>query len=144
MIFGIGTDIVQISRIQENIDRYGERFVRRVLTHDELDEYRRTIHPAHFVARRFAVKEAVAKAFGTGFTSGLTLRHIGVGHDARGRPLLKLNDRARELCRELGVGDGHVSVADEREYAVAFVTLMRAHSTPDGGLQQVVEKVSVE
>jgi holo-[acyl-carrier protein] synthase len=74
MIFGIGTDIVQISRIQQSLDRYGELFAQRILAATEVDEFRRSVHPARFLARRFAAKEAVAKAYGTGFTDGLTFR----------------------------------------------------------------------
>jgi holo-[acyl-carrier protein] synthase len=106
MIFGIGTDIVQISRIQNSLDRYGERFARRILGGEELVDFQRTLHPARFLARRFAAKEAVVKAYGTGFTQGITFQDIVVSHDAAGKPLLVLSG--------------------EREYAVAFVTLLKA------------------
>jgi len=124
MIFGIGTDIVQIERIQKNLDRYGDRFARRILADSEYADYRRSVHPARFVARRFAAKEAVAKAYGTGFTRGLVFRDIAVGHDDSGKPVLRLAGRAAELRRELGIGSDYVSIADEKEYAVAFVTLL--------------------
>lgn len=125
MIFGIGTDIVQVSRIQKNLDRYGEHFARRILAETELEEFRRTVHPARFLARRFAAKEALAKAYGTGFTGGLTFRDIAVTHDAAGKPLLQLAGRAAELQREMGLGEDFISISDEREYAVAFVTVLR-------------------
>ena len=125
MIFGIGTDIVQVSRIQRNLDRYGERFVSRILGSAELGDYRITAHPARFIARRFAAKEAMAKACGTGFTRGLTFRDISIRHDASGKPELHLEGRAAEFCREQGVGETFISISDEREYAVAFVTLLR-------------------
>jgi holo-[acyl-carrier protein] synthase len=125
MIFGIGTDIVQISRIQQSLDRYGELFAQRILAATEVDEFRRSVHPARFLARRFAAKEAVAKAYGTGFTDGLTFRDIVVSHDAAGKPLLQLGGRAAELRREMGIGEDFISISDEREYAVAFVTLLK-------------------
>ena len=126
MIFGIGTDIVRISRIQQGLDRYGERFARRILAGQELDDFQRTPHPARFLARRFAAKEAVVKAYGTGFTQGMTFQDIVVSHDAAGKPLLLLSGRALELQQEMGIGEKFISISDEQEYAVAFVTLLKA------------------
>ena len=126
MIFGIGTDIVRISRIQQALDRYGERFARRILVGQELADFQRTLHPARFLARRFAAKEAVVKAYGTGFTQGMTFQDIVVGHDAAGKPLLLLSGRALELQQEMGIGEKFISISDEQEYAVAFVTLLKA------------------
>ena len=126
MIFGIGTDIVRISRIQKSLDRYGERFSRRILAGQELDDFQRTLHPARFLARRFAAKEAVVKAYGTGFTQGMTFRDIVVSHDAAGKPMLLLSGRALELQHEMGIGETFISISDEQEYAVAFVTLLKA------------------
>ena len=125
MIFGIGTDIVRVDRMQSGLDRFGERFARRILTDVELAEFEQTSSPAHFLAKRFAAKEAAAKAMGTGFSRGLSLRHIGVEHDANGKPELAWSDRALELMRELGVGASYLSIADESDHAVAFVTLLR-------------------
>jgi len=125
MIFGIGTDIVRVSRIQKSLDRYGERFARRILAGQELDDFQRTLHPARFLARRFAAKEAVVKAYGTGFTQGITFQDIVVSHDAAGKPLLLLSGRALELQREMGIGEQFISISDEQDYAVAFVTLLK-------------------
>jgi holo-[acyl-carrier protein] synthase len=126
MIFGIGTDIVRVSRIQKGLDRYGERFASRILAGQELADFQTTLHPARFLARRFAAKEAVVKAYGTGFTRGMTFRDIVVSHDAAGKPLLLLSGRALELQQEMGIGEKFISISDEQEYAVAFVTLMKA------------------
>lgn len=125
MIYGIGTDIVQVSRIQKSLDRYGELFARRILAESELEDFRRTLQPARFLARRFAAKEALAKAFGTGFSGGLSFRDIAVSHDAAGKPILQLAGRAAELQREMGLGEDFISISDEREYAVAFVTVLK-------------------
>jgi len=125
MIFGIGTDIVRVSRIQKSLDRYGEHFSRRILAGQELADFRTALHPARFLARRFAAKEAVVKAYGTGFTRGMTFRDIVVSHDAAGKPLLLLSGRARELQQEMGIGETFISISDEQEYAVAFVTLLK-------------------
>ncbi len=125
MIVGIGTDIVRIARFETLLERHGPRVAERILSADELIEYASVARPARFLAKRFAVKEAVAKAFGTGFRDGLSLRHIGVQHDALGKPSLKFYARAEELCGLLEVASSHVSIADEHDYAVAFVTLLR-------------------
>lgn len=126
MIVGIGTDIVRIDRFEAMLERHGPRVAERILGADELVEFAVAARPARFLAKRFAVKEAVAKAFGTGFRDGLSLRHIGVRHDALGRPLLVFTDRAEEIRLRLGVAESHVSVADEHDYAIAFVTLLRS------------------
>ena len=123
MIYGIGTDLVRVSRMQENLDHYGEKFARRILTPDELEEYNDNQLPACFMAKRFAAKEATAKAMGIGFSNGLSLRHIGIRHDERGKPYIEYNGRGRELYDSLGITGSHVSIADERDYAIAFVTL---------------------
>ena len=127
MIHGVGTDIVEIARMQRALDRHGERFAQRILTDNEWLDYQQCSRPAAFLARRFAAKEAVVKAFGTGFRSGLSLRHIGVGHDAIGRPCVELRARARELADSLGAGECHLSLSDEAAYAVAFVVAQRRH-----------------
>ncbi len=123
MIFGIGTDIVRVVRMERNLERFGERFPRRILTEQELDDYQREKKRAHFLARRFAAKEAAVKAMGLGFSGGLGWRQIGVNHDPRGKPLLEFNGFALEFIRDKGITEAHVSLADEDEYAVAVVTL---------------------
>jgi holo-[acyl-carrier protein] synthase len=123
MIYGIGTDIVRVSRMHKNLERYGQRFAERILTDHEMEEFRRSARPAHYLARRFAAKEAAAKALGTGFADGLQLRHIGVTHDAAGKPLLEFSGRAAEMLRERGIAITHISLSDEENHAVAFVTL---------------------
>lgn len=125
MIVGIGTDIVSIARFEAMYERHGARVAERILSAAELPEFSKAARPARFLAKRFAVKEAAAKAFGTGFRAGLSLRHIGLRHDELGRPELVFFGRAEELCLQLQVSNSHVSVADEQDYAIAFVTLQR-------------------
>lgn len=124
-IHGIGTDIVRIARMEEDLRRYGKRFAQRILAPAELEEFHGSRMPARFLAKRFAAKEAAVKALGTGFSQGIGLRDITVGHEAAGRPYLIYEGRARHFCRDLGVTASHLSIADEVEYAVAFVTLMK-------------------
>ena len=123
MIIGIGTDIVRIARFEQMLKRHGARVAERILSADELQSFAQAAKPAIFLAKRFAVKEAVSKAFGTGFRDGLSLRHISIGSDALGKPVLSFTERAVEICARLGVRDAQVSIADERDYAIAFVVL---------------------
>lgn len=124
MIFGVGTDIVSVSRMADGLERYGEKFARRILTDHEFEGFSHTARPANYLARRFAAKEAIVKAMGIGFSRGLSLRHVGVTHDAEGKPMIEFFERGLELCEEFGIGDSYISIADEEDHAVAFVTLL--------------------
>ncbi|NOX91847.1 MAG: holo-ACP synthase [Gammaproteobacteria bacterium] len=123
MIFGIGTDIVRISRMANNLARYGERFAARILTEAEMAVFTDSAQQAPFLAKRFAAKEAVAKALGTGFRDGLNLHDIGVNNDALGKPLLAFSQRAQQMLKKQGIGSTHLSLSDESEYAIAYVVL---------------------
>lgn len=125
MIFGIGTDIVSIQRMEEAIARHGERFARRVLSDSEWTAYSGSNKPAAFLAKRFAAKEAAAKALGLGFTQGITLQQISVEHDERGKPLLVFHAQAKVMADQLGVGEAFISLSDEHDHAIAFVTLTK-------------------
>lgn len=126
MIYGIGTDIVHVNRMHENLEKYGDKFARRILTNFEFDEFKNKNknNKAAFLAKRFAAKEATAKAMGTGFSGGLSLHHIGVEHDDAGKPILAFLDIAENFLHEKKIKQTHLSLADERDYAVAFVTLV--------------------
>lgn len=125
MIFGIGTDIVSVGRIACALQRHGARFARRILADSEQQAFADAALPEHFLAKRFAAKEAAAKAFGTGFSDGLCMSDIAVTHDGRGRPLLHFSGRAESLCHELGIGEHFLSISDEKDNAIAYVILMR-------------------
>ena len=123
MIYGIGTDIVRIQRIDKNLQRYGDRFASRILSDDEFKGFQASARKAHFLAKRFAAKEAAAKALGTGFRDGLNLKDISVIHDELGKPILEFSPKGREHLRTRGISGTHLSISDEQDYAVAFVTL---------------------
>jgi holo-[acyl-carrier protein] synthase len=123
MIYGIGTDIVRIQRIDKNLQRYGERFASRILSEDEYKGFKASVRKAHFLAKRFAAKEATAKALGTGFRNGLSLKDISVTHDELGKPILDFSPKCREQLATQCIGNAHLSISDEHDYAVAFVTL---------------------
>jgi len=124
VIYGIGVDLVEVERMQANLDRFGRRFASRILTAEELDEFSEAPHPGRFLAKRFAAKEAAAKAFGTGFRNGLWFCHIGVAHEGQGRPVLRYYGPALELAERCGIAASHLSITDERAHAIAFVTLV--------------------
>lgn len=123
MIVGTGVDIVEIDRIQKIVDRYGDAFAKRILCENEYEDYEKQKKSARLIARRFAAKEAVAKALGTGFSEGITMRMICVAHDESGRPIIKLYDKARERADSLGVENLLISISDERHYAMAFAVI---------------------
>lgn len=123
MIFGIGVDIVKISRIQDAMDRHGDKFAKKILAENEFQEYMINNKKVNFLAKRFAAKEAFSKALGTGFTNGLTLKQIEVSHNEIGRPILILTGYAKQETDQLNIRHYHVSLSDEREHVVAFVTL---------------------
>lgn len=121
MIAGIGTDIVLVSRIQMSLNRFGNKFAARILTEPELKEFQRSRSQAHFLAKRFAAKEAVAKALGTGMRRGVSFATIGVTHDSAGRPGVVVLNAAAELAGSLGIVRWHLSLSDEQDHALAFV-----------------------
>jgi len=126
MIHGIGTDLVHIPRIEELLLRHGMKFARRVLADSEFAEFQQSTKPAEFLAKHFAAKEATAKALGTGFRNGLSLKHIAVGHDELGRPTLNYSGVGAELVERFAIEHSHLSLSDERNYALAFVTLTKS------------------
>ena len=126
MIFGIGTDIVSVPRMESALQRHGDRFAERILAMSELEEYRQNGKPAHFLAKRFAAKEAAAKAFGTGFRDGLAMSEFVITHDELGKPVLQFTGKAEEYCTKHAIGESFLSISDEKEHAVAFVTLLKS------------------
>jgi len=126
MIFGIGTDLVELARVQETYDRFGERFVERLLMDEERQLFERSNWPVRFLAMRFAAKEAAVKAMGTGFAHGMWIRDVGIVNNAWGRPLIIWSERGKGVCDELGIGEGHVSLTDEAGLILAFAVVMKA------------------
>lgn len=126
MIFGIGTDIVEFARFEAMWARYGVRFAERVLSERELPEFRTQSHQARFLAKRFAAKEAFAKAVGSGLRHPVSLHHISVTHDGLGKPVLQFDDQLRIYLAQLGINGHHLSISDERDMIVAFVVLESA------------------
>ncbi len=128
MIFGIGTDIVEMSRMQSTWERFGEHFARRILMDEEMELFKRTKQPARFLAMRFAGKEATVKALGTGFAHGVWLRDVGITNNEWGRPLVIWSERGQKMCDQLGIGKGHVTLTDDAGLVLAFAVVETANS----------------
>lgn len=126
MIFGIGTDIVSVSRIEEACARHGDAFAARILTPQEQAELAGQAHPARFLAKRFAAKEAFAKATGQGLRHPVTLQNVTIGHDELGKPAFFFAPELAAHLQQQGIARHHLSISDERDHAVAFVVLERA------------------
>ena len=126
MIFGVGTDVVELSRIQASYDRFGEHFVNRILMPEELELFRESKWPVRFLAMRFAGKEAAVKAMGTGFRHGIWVRDVGITNNDWGRPLIIWSERGRKVCEQLGIGSGHVSLTDDAGLIIAFAVVETA------------------
>jgi len=125
MIFGIGTDLVQVERIEATYARFGTHFVERLLMPEERALFRPGRRAARFLAMRFAAKEAIAKALGTGFRYGVWIRDFGFRPDARGKPEVIFSPRGRALADQMGAGEGHVSLTDEAGLVMAVAVLLR-------------------
>ncbi len=120
MIVGIGTDIIAVARIASGIEKYGERFARRILSPDELETFSQHGNQANYLAKRFAAKEAVVKALGCGFRDGISMRQVAVSNDPLGKPQVTLHSKAAERAESMGVTEILLSLSDEREYAIAY------------------------
>jgi holo-[acyl-carrier protein] synthase len=123
MIVGTGTDICEVDRIRKSIERFGERFMRRCFTADEIAYCQSKANFAERFAARFAAKEAAMKAIGTGLSTGVGWQHIEVGHAPGGRPILRFTARAAELAAAMGAKHIHLSLTHTQDNAMAMVIL---------------------
>lgn len=122
-ILGLGTDIVEIRRITSIVDRNAEKLAQRILHPSELQCYLKNSQAVRFLAKRFAVKEAAAKALGTGMRDGIMFNQFELINDRLGKPILNLHHRALMFVKQRGMKYLHVSIADERYYACATVII---------------------
>ncbi len=125
MIFGIGTDIIALQRIEQSLERHGDKFAERILSESELVEYQELPgkHPKSkvaFLAKRFAAKEAISKALGTGMRKGIDFVQFSISHDALGKPVVTLSGKAQTWAKQNHIQKVQVTISDEKHYAVAF------------------------
>ena len=139
MIYGIGIDVLKAERVQRVLEKHGERFVRHLLMPEERAQLERTARPVRFLAMRFAAKEAIVKAMGTGFAHGVWIRDVGMVQNAWGRPEVVYSARGAKVRDGLGIGEGHVTLTDEAGLVVAVAVLMRTSpQAPEAGVNTLV------
>jgi len=130
MIFGIGVDVLRQDRVSTLYEKFGGRLAARILMPAELAQFERAKRPTRFLAMRFAAKEAIVKAMGTGFAQGVWVRDVGIVQNAFGKPEVVYSPRGDAVRRGLGVGEGHVTLTDEAGLIVAVAVLERAAAVP--------------
>ena len=123
MIYGVGTDVVEIERIRSALERFGERFARRILCDPELIRFHSHRLPASYLAKRFAAKEAFTKALGTGIRAPANWHGVWVRNLPSGKPVLEYSDALKNLLSQRGISSSHLSLTDERGVAMATVIL---------------------
>jgi holo-[acyl-carrier protein] synthase len=123
VIYGVGTDVVEIGRIEAALERYGERFARRILCPPELERFAKHRLKANYLAKRFAAKEAFTKALGTGIRAPANWHGVWVRNLASGKPVLEFTDALSALLKKRGITSAHVSLSDEKGVAFATVIL---------------------
>ena len=123
MIFGIGTDIVEIQRIEKIFSKFNNRFAKKILSKKEYEAFQISNAPAHFLAKRFAAKEAVAKALGLGFRDPISFHGIEVDHNDLGAPFFNFNAEISKFLDQKKINKCHLSISDEKNIASAFVVL---------------------
>ena len=142
MIYGIGVDVLQFARIKRTLARFGEHFTDRLLLPEERIQLAQTARPERFVAMRFAAKEAVVKAMGTGFAHGMWIRDVGVVQNRWGKPEVVYSARGERMRRKLGIGAGHVTLTDEAGLIVAVAVLESAprRKSPRAAARKLVRR----
>jgi len=123
VILGTGTDLIDVRRIERALARFSHRFARRVLVDEEYQRYITHVKPAHYVAKRFAAKEAFSKAMGTGIRFPVNWHNVSVANERSGKPYLKFSEPLAALLKQRGISRAHLSLSDEIEMACAFVIL---------------------
>ncbi len=123
MIYGIGVDLVKVARLEKGLARFGMHYADRLLAPEEHQDFFSASEPAHFLAKRFAAKEAFAKAAGTGLRHPLHLRSIAIKHTELGQPGFRFDAELSSWLNQCGITSHHLSLSDEQEYVIAYVVL---------------------
>jgi len=123
VIYGVGTDLIEIKRVARVLERFGERFARRILCEPELKRFRAHKQPVAYLAKRFAAKEAFTKALGTGIHAPANWHGVWVVNLKSGKPQLQFSDELQKLLTQRQIRRSHLSLTDERDIAAATVIL---------------------
>lgn len=121
MIYGIGVDIVEINKIKKIVIQKGDRLAKRIFRESELERYYKEKYPIHFLSKRFAIKEATSKAFGTGMNHGIAFNQIEIFNNNLGKPMIRLFSNAAVLAKKLALTNIHVTLSDTYQYVCAVV-----------------------
>ena len=127
-IFGIGTDIVNIKRMEKSLKKNGNSFKNRIFSKDEISYCEKKKKPSQFFAKRFAAKEAFVKSLGTGFRYGLNLKDISIINDKLGKPSFFINKKIKNLIKKrfkINSFNFFLSISDEKKYSIAFVVFQK-------------------
>ncbi|GAA4363594.1 holo-ACP synthase [Kangiella marina] len=119
-IFGVGTDIIALTRVERSLERHGDKFAQRILSARELDEYAIKRNKVAYLAKRFAAKEAISKALGTGMREGIDFKQLIIINDELGKPCVTLENQAKDWAERHNIENIHLSISDEKDTAVAF------------------------
>jgi len=123
VIYGVGTDVVEVGRIEKALARFGDRFARRILCPPELQRFEKHKLKANYLAKRFAAKEAFTKALGTGIRAPANWHGVWVTNLPSGKPVLNFTGKLKQLMRKRKISSSHLSLSDERGIAFATVIL---------------------
>ena len=126
MIYGVGIDIIEIKRIKKVIQKYGNRFKKKCFSDNEIERSDKRLNSVESYAKRYAAKEACAKALGTGLARGVFWKDIEVVNNQYGKPFIKLHGKAKDIFRNMDKASDtkiEVSLSDEKKYAIANVTI---------------------
>ena len=123
MVVGIGCDLVRVSRVQASIDKFGFKFAQRILCPEELESFQASKQPAAYLTKRFASKEAISKALGTGIGAGVSFHDMLITSNSLGQPQVELSGQALVRAQQLGADCVQLSISDEAGMALAFALL---------------------
>ena len=128
MIYGVGTDVVEVSRIAKALERFGDNFAKKILNHEELLVFKKNKMKENFLAKRFAAKEAFAKSIGTGFRGDLNFRDVSIINDKLGKPSFMINEKIKKIIKKkfkISSFNFFLSISDENKYSIAYVILQK-------------------
>ena len=123
MIKGVGTDLIKIARIEQALEKHGDRFASRILTPNEIQLFKAAPNGVRYLAKRFALKEAIVKALGTGVAKGVGWQDMNITNNEAGQPFAELSGMAQTVMANLGASCLSVSLSDEQDYVLAFAIL---------------------
>ena len=128
MIYGVGTDVVEVSRIAKALERFGDDFAKKILSPEEFLVFQKNNLKENFLAKRFAAKEAFSKAIGTGFRDNLNFKDINITNDKLGKPSFVVTDKIKKIIKKqfkISSFDFFLSISDEKKYSIAYVILQK-------------------